>query len=57
MDAIRELQQDLANKGQAAGSGDDRIMQSAVSMCEGALGILKAAMGGAWPGNQSVRVF
>ena len=55
VEALRDLQQDIICQGQAGGGSDDRIMQSAVSMCEGALGILKAAMAGARPGNQSVR--
>ena len=52
---LRDFRQGLAHKRQAEGGGDDAVMQSAVSVCEGALGILKAALAGALTSNQLVR--
>ena len=53
-EVLRDFQQGLAHKRQAEGGSDDAVMQSAVSVCEGALGILKAALAGALTGTQNV---
>lgn len=53
-DGLGDIRQGLAAKPQAEAGNDDAVMQSAVSVCEGALGILKAALAGNLTGNQSV---
>ena len=53
-DLLREFQQGLARKRQKEGANDDAVMQSAVSVCEGALGILKAALAGALTVSKAV---
>lgn len=50
-----DIQQALVKTRQTEGGTDDTVMQSAVSVCEGALGILKAALAGTLTGQHPVR--
>lgn len=55
LNLLQSFKQELRSKRQAEGGNEDAVMQSAVSVCEGALGILKAALAGTLVSNQARR--